>query len=57
MNPIAIRLLNQQKEEYREVISLLKRGYSIRNVAKLTGFSIQTIQTVKNEFINDKRED
>lgn len=51
----SVKTNEQKKEEYREVISLLKRGYSIRNVAKLTGFSIQTIQTVKNEFINDKQ--
>lgn len=50
-----VKTAERKKEEYKEVISLLKRGYSIRNVAKLTGFSIQTIQTVKNEFINDKQ--
>ena len=36
--------------EYREVISLLKRGYSVRNTAKLTGFGISTVQRVKNQF-------
>ena len=25
----------QKKEEYKEVISFLKRGYSVRNTAKL----------------------
>ena len=48
----SIKTAEQMKEEYKEVISLLKRGYSIRNVAKLTGFSIQTVQTVKNQFVN-----
>lgn len=48
----SIKTAEQKKEEYKEVISLLKRGYSIRNVAKLTGFSIQTVQTVKNQFVN-----
>jgi len=48
----SVKTAEQKKEEYKEVISLLKRGYSIRNVAKLTGFSIQTVQTIKNQFIN-----
>lgn len=48
----SIKTAEQKKEEYKEVISLLKRGYSIRNVAKLTGFSIQTVQTIKNQFVN-----
>ena len=47
----SVKTTEQRKEEYREVISLLRRGYSIRNVARLTGFSIQTVQTVKNQFI------
>lgn len=47
----SVKTTEQRKEEYREVISLLKRGYSIRNVARLTGFSIQTVQTVKNQFV------
>ena len=41
----------QKKEEYKEAISLLKRGYSIRNVAKLTGKAVSTIQSIKKEFI------
>lgn len=39
-----------KKEEYKEVISLLKRNYSIRNTAKLTEISISTVQRVKKEF-------
>jgi DNA invertase Pin-like site-specific DNA recombinase len=39
-----------KKEEYKEVISLLKRNYSIRNTAKLTETSISTVQRVKKEF-------
>lgn len=46
--------MEQRKEEYKEVIGLLRRGYSVRNVAKLTGHSLQTIQTVKNQFINNQ---
>lgn len=48
----SIKTDEQMKEEYKEVIMLLKRGYSIRNTAKLTGASISTVQRVKNQFIN-----
>ena len=49
----SVKTIEQKKEEYKEVISLLKRGYSIRNVARLTGYSIQTVQTIKNQFVNN----
>ena len=42
--------LEQLKEEYKDVLALLKRGYSIRNTAKLSGRSISTIQRVKKTF-------
>ena len=48
--PGSTKTANQKKEEYREVISLLKKGYAIRNVAKLTGKGISTVQRVKKEF-------
>ena len=37
----------QMKAEYREVISLLRKGYSVRDVAKLSGKSVSTVQRVK----------
>lgn len=40
----------QKKEEYKEVILYLKKGYSIRNIAKLTGKGISTVQRIKQEF-------
>jgi DNA invertase Pin-like site-specific DNA recombinase len=40
----------QKREEYRDVISYLKRGYSVRNVAKLTNKGISTVQRIKTEF-------
>ena len=40
----------QKREEYKEVISLLRRGYSVRNVAKLNGVSTSTVQRIKKEF-------
>lgn len=42
--------MEQKKEQYRDIISYLKRGYSIRNVAKLTGKGISTVQRIKAEF-------
>ena len=42
----------KKKEEYKETISLLKKGYSVRNVAKLQRIGISTVQRIKNEFIN-----
>ena len=35
------------KAEYREVISLLRKGYSVQDVAKLSGKSVSTVQRVK----------
>jgi DNA invertase Pin-like site-specific DNA recombinase len=42
--------IDTKKEEYKEVISLLKKNYSIRNTAKLAKTSISTVQRVKKEF-------
>lgn len=44
--------MEQKKDEYKEAISLLKKGYSIRNVAELTGRAVSTIQIIKKEFVN-----
>ena len=41
------------REEYRETIALLKKGYSIRNIARLQGIGISTVQRIKNQFINN----
>ena len=41
----------QMKDEYKDVISFLKRGYSIRNTAKLSNNSISTVQRVKKSFL------
>ena len=41
---------DQKKEEYKQVISLLKKGTSIRNTAKLANVSVSTVQRVKKEF-------
>ena len=36
----------QMKEEYAEEIRLLKRGYSLRNIYKLTGTSVNTLRKI-----------
>jgi DNA invertase Pin-like site-specific DNA recombinase len=46
----SIKTTEQKKEEYKEVISFLKRGYSVRNTAKLSSVSVSTVQRVKREF-------
>lgn len=42
---------DKKREEYREVINLLNKGYAIRDVAKLTEKGISTVQRVKKEFV------
>ena len=46
----SVKSLDKKKEEYKEVITLLKRGYSVRNVAKLCNVSASTVQRVKKDF-------
>ena len=41
------KTIERKKEEYKDVISFLKRGYSVRNTAKLSIVSISTVQRVK----------
>jgi DNA invertase Pin-like site-specific DNA recombinase len=49
--PGSVKTVEQKKEEYKEVISLLKKGYTIRDVAKLTRKGVSTVQRVKKEFV------
>lgn len=46
----SVKSVDKKKEEYKEVIALLKRGYSVRNVAKLCNISASTVQRVKKDF-------
>ena len=48
--PGSVKTTEQKREEYKEVISLLRKGYSVRNVAKLSGVSASTVQRIKREF-------
>lgn len=47
----SIKTDDKKLEEYRDTIALLKKGYSIRNIAKLQGIGISTVQRIKNQFI------
>ena len=42
--------VEKKKEEYKEVLKLLRSGYPIRKVAKLTDTSESTIKRLKKEF-------
>ena len=42
--------IERKKEEYKETLKLLKAGYPIRKVAKLTDVSESTIKRLKKEF-------
>ena len=44
------RKLHRWQEEYKEVFKLLKAGYPIRKVAKLTDVSESTVKRLKKEF-------
>ena len=46
----SIKTLEQKKEQYKDIISYLKRGYSIRTIATLTGKGISTVQRIKKDF-------
>ena len=46
----SIKTVNQKREEYREVIEYLKKGYTIRDIAKLCGKGVSTVQRVKNDL-------
>ena len=49
-NAGSIKTIEEKKEEYKQVISLLKKGNSIRNTAKLANVSVSTVQRIKKEF-------
>lgn len=46
----SVKTIKQKKEEYKEVIALLKKGYSIRNIAQLCNIGISTVQRIKKDF-------
>ena len=46
----SVKSREQKEKEYHEVLSYLKKGYSISITSKLTNVSMSTIQRVKKEF-------
>lgn len=48
--PGSVKSEEKKREEYKEVIILLKKGYPIRVVAQLSGKSISSVQRVKKGF-------
>ena len=46
----SVKTMEQKREQYKDIISYLKRGYSIRTVAKLTNKSVSTVQRIKRDF-------
>ena len=46
----SVKTTEQKREEHKDIISYLKKGYSVRNVAKLCGKGISTVQRIKTEF-------
>lgn len=50
----SVKTEDAMREQYKDVITLLKKGYSVRNVAKLQSIGISTVQRIKNQFINNQ---
>ena len=46
----SVKTTEQKREDHKDIISYLKRGYSVRNTAKLTNKGISTVQRIKTEF-------
>jgi len=46
----SVKTLEQKKVQYKDIISYLKRGYSIRTIATLTGKGVSTVQRIKKDF-------
>ncbi len=52
--PGSTKTEEKKREEYKDTIALLKKGYSVRNVARLQGLGISTVQRIRNQFINNR---
>jgi DNA invertase Pin-like site-specific DNA recombinase len=49
-NKGSVKTIEAKRDEYKQVIALLKKGTSIRNVAKIAGVGVSTVQRIKKEF-------
>lgn len=47
----SIKSRETKQKEYKEVINYLRRGYSLRDVARLCDVGISTVQRVKKDFL------
>lgn len=47
----SVKSREQKEEEYAKVIKLLRKGESMRNVAKICDVSLSTVQRLKAEFM------
>ena len=43
----SVKTIDQKIEEYKDVITLLRKNYTIRDTAKLSGKSVSSVQRVK----------
>ncbi len=48
--PGSVKSKEQKEQEYAKVIKLLRKGESMRNVAKICDVSLSSVQRVKKEF-------
>lgn len=46
----SIKSTEKKKEEYKDVLKVLRQGLSVRQVAKLTNTSASTVQRLKKDF-------
>ena len=51
----SVKSREQKEQEYSKVIKLLRRGESMRNVAKICEVSLSSVQRVKKEFLHDEK--
>lgn len=47
----SVKTTEQKESQYKEVLTYLRKGYSVRITAKLTNVSTSTIQRLKTEFL------
>lgn len=48
----SIKTTEQKESQYKEVLTYLRKGYSVRITAKLTNVSTSTVQRLKTEFFS-----
>ncbi len=46
----SVKTIEQKESQYKEVLTYLRKGYSVRITAKLSNVSISTVQRLKTEF-------